>query len=293
MRRLLFLFAAAAVAGLLIAGSAAALTITAGDFRLETSNWELFDSAGLPGGTPQSTGNLWGILRADTLSDSRGDVSWQSGNGGQFISGMFGGLHLQHTTTASGRDVAYFVSDGPSGAGPAYFTLFTSNADQFIGAPGRGFETGPNKAGAGVFGTFGGTILSGTPLLSATFNPAALLADESGLTGGASGTDVFRFTTVSPTTAQTTAYLDVDPTVGIGSALDTNGQLAGADLKITATVDTRDPAVAGNNGWNGISAGQAFGATIPAIPEPATILLLGSGLVGVGIYTRRRAKKQA
>ncbi|HEX8948982.1 MAG TPA: PEP-CTERM sorting domain-containing protein [Dissulfurispiraceae bacterium] len=291
MRRLLFLFAAAAVAGLLSAGSAAALTITAGDFRLETSDWEMFDGAGLPGSTPQATNNLWGILRVDTVSDSKGNVGWQSGNGGEFISGVFGGLHLRHVTSANGRDIAYFESDGAGGAGPAFFRLFTSSADQFIGASGRGFETGPNKAGAGVFGTFGGSITSGTPLLSATFNAAALLADDSGLPG-ADGTDVYRAAAISPTTVQSTGYLDVDPTVGIGSELNTNGQLAGADLKITATADTRDPTVAGNNGWNGISAGQVFGAKIPAIPEPATILLLGSGLVGVGIYTRRRAKKQ-
>ncbi len=288
MRRLFFVFTAVLLASLFIAGPSGAVSIGAGDFRLETTDWSMLDTGS--GGSGPASNNFWSIMRVDTISDGNGNIQWRSGDNGEFISGVIGGLKLNHTTPVDGRSISYFAGDALSGTGPAYVRLFTNSADNFIGTPGRGFETGPNRPGAGTLGTFGGLIPSGTPWLSASFNPAALLADDSGLTG-ANGTDVYRVVNVSSTTLQTTGYLDVDPSAGIGSAINSGAGLAGSDLKMTSTVDKRNPLLAGSNGWNGISAGQVFGATAPAIPEPGTILLLGSGLIGIGIYAGGLRKK--
>ena len=292
MRKLFFLFPAVLLACLLVTGSAGAVAISAGDVRLEITDWSMFDTPAVPGGASATTsGNTWSIVRVDTISDRNGNIQWRSGDNGEFISGVVGGLKLHHVTAADGRNIVYFANDALSGTGPGYVRLFTNTgADQFIGAPGRGFEAGPNRPAAGALGTFGGSILSGTPWLFASLNQAALLADDSGLPG-ADGTDAYRVAVVSNTTFQTTGYLDVDRAVGIGATLDSDLGLAGSDLKMTSTVDARDPSLAVNSGWNGISAGQAFGATVPAIPEPGTILLLGSGLIGVGIYARKLRRK--
>ena len=291
MRNFSLVFLAVFLAGLFAAGEAGALTIEAGNLRMQTTDWSVFDtSAPLPGfgAAPQGSNDFWSVLRVDNISDNNGNVTWRSGDGGQFISGVIGGMTVNHTSV--NQTTGVYFTNASNGSGPNYFRLFISGSDNSVGAAGRGFEAGPNLAGKGAFGSFGGSILSGTPWLSASFNPGALVALEAGtVSGGAVQGDKYRLVLLDPGTAQSTGFLDVDPTAGAGSLFNSNTQIAGTDIKITETIDARDPALFG--GWNGISSGQAFGAAVPVIPEPGTIILLGSGLIGIGIYTRRRFVK--
>jgi hypothetical protein len=46
------------------------------------------------------------------------------------------------------------------------------------------------------------------------------------------------------------------------------------------------------NGWNGWSAKSIIGGTLTPVPEPATMLLLGSGLIGLAGYGRKKFLKK-
>jgi PEP-CTERM motif len=302
MRKIL-LIASIIFLSVAISGIAAAMSIQTGNFRMQTSDWSFFDDPVPPNGPVQASGNVWSVFRIDNIADANGNVTWQSGTtDGTYLTGVLGGLTLNpdaasptgyHTAipglgyvtqaniTAGVTHNAYFAQSATQG--PAYIQVYQTTADdELIGDATDGYETGPG-AGLGAAGTFGGDILTGNLWLSAVFNATALAFDEGFAAFGADGaTDLYRASTLSLTTAQTTGYLDV--TGGSQAAtFDTNGELAGSDLKITSTIDLRDPA--SFNGWNGQSSGQIFGA---AVPEPGTIFLLGLGLIGLAAAGRKK-----
>ncbi|MCK4827215.1 PEP-CTERM sorting domain-containing protein, partial [bacterium] len=323
---------------LTVASSANAMSITMGDIRMQTTDWSVFEDPVPPGANnPAASGNVWAIFRIDNIADAVGNVTWQSGDGGEYLHGVLGGLTL-NTNWFNGTSVvpipggldtnigsdtypysplvvggtntpyhvavaglgyvddewidagiahrAYFAND--SDTGPGFFKIFKSGNDDFIGTASAGYESGIG-GGLGQQGTFGGAIISGTPWLEAEFyNPLAIATSEGFQPFGADGvTDVYRADALDLTTAQSTGYLDIDRNIGEGALFDTNTMLGGADMRIESTIYLRDPN--DHYGWNGESSGQIFANVVP---EPASIMLLGSGLLGLSGIVRRRMRKK-
>ena len=215
--------------------------------------------------------SLSGIFNITTIDTLEGSPTFWAGNGvsdGTQLTGIFRNL-----TTSS-------IVTGPGGSD----ITFTGGELALFNVPNGSFNPSLGPGGSLTAQVCGG--LCPTPWLTLNFAngivptnaSATLFSHVSSLTG--------------PGTGSGSGYLDVGANgFGIGlnnGFFDTNGvnsPLGARDFFLTSDV-TICPGPGCIPAWPVKSQDPLIGG--PVVPEPATLLLFGSGLIGLGLWRQRR-----